>query len=116
MTDLLVDHVAHGYADLHACSLDFVEVHMMKESQADGGQWDARSVAVSLVDCSWLSGVITFEILNQLPKKHRLNDFDYLLTKMRIDTQVWNNKSKLYSWIVDVWCHCVITVYLYEDV
>lgn len=36
MTDLPIDHVAHGHADLHAYSLNMVEVEMMKHGQDDG--------------------------------------------------------------------------------
>lgn len=35
-TDLPIDHVAHGHANLHACSLDMVEIEMMKDGQANG--------------------------------------------------------------------------------
>lgn len=38
MTDLPIDHMAHGHTNLHACPLDMVEIEMMKNGQADSGQ------------------------------------------------------------------------------
>lgn len=68
MTDLPINHVAHGYANLHADSLYIVEIEMMKDSQGNGGQRDACSIAVGLIDCSCIGGVITLKVLNYLPK------------------------------------------------
>lgn len=64
MTDLPIDHVAHGHADLHAYSLNMVEVEMMKHGQDDGWQGDACSVAVGLMDCSRVDGVISLKVLD----------------------------------------------------
>lgn len=84
ITNLLVDHVAHGNSDFHASSLNIVEVEMVKESQGNGGQRDASSVAVGIIDCSRVGGVITLKVLDYLPKEHRLNDFDDFLLSTHV--------------------------------
>lgn len=48
-TDLLIDHVTHGHSDLHACSLDVVEVEVMEQCQADGADRQSSCVAEGLV-------------------------------------------------------------------
>lgn len=68
MTDLPIDHVTHGHTNLHAYSLDMVEIEMMKDGKGDGRQGDARSVTVGLIHCSRVGGVITLKVLNYLPK------------------------------------------------
>lgn len=81
-TNLSIDHVAHGHTDLHPSSLDVVEIQMMKNSQAESWQWDACSIDVGLIDRSCVSGVITLKVLDYLPKKHWLNNFeDFLMYK-----------------------------------
>lgn len=47
--DLLVNHVTHGHSDLHARSLDVVEVEMMEQRQADGADRQGSCVAEGLV-------------------------------------------------------------------
>lgn len=68
MTDLPINHVAHGHTNLHAGSLDIVEIEMMKDNHANGGKRDTCSIAVGLIDCSCVGGVITLKVLNYLPK------------------------------------------------
>lgn len=81
-TNLSIDHVAHGHTDLHPSSLDVVEIQMMKNGQAESWQWDGRSIAVGLIARRCVSWVITLKVLNYLPKKHRLNNFeDFLMYK-----------------------------------
>lgn len=69
MTDLPIDHVAHGHTNLHAHSLDVVEIEMMKNRQTDAGQGDARSGSVGLMDRSCVVGaVFSLKVLNYVPK------------------------------------------------
>lgn len=79
VTDLLIDHVTHGHSNLHACPLDVVEIEMVKHSQESGGQRNACSIAIGLIDCRLVVGVITLKELYQLPKQQWLNDFDGFL-------------------------------------
>lgn len=67
-TDLPIDHVTHGHTNLHASSLDVVEIEVMKDGEADGCQGDAYSIAVHLMHCSCVAVVITLKVLNYLPK------------------------------------------------
>lgn len=64
MTDLSIDHVTHGDANLHALSLDVVEVEMMEHSQGNGGQGDACSIAVGLGDRGRVGAVINLKVLD----------------------------------------------------
>lgn len=67
-TNLPIDHVAHGDPDLHASSLDMVEIEMMKDSQGNGCHRDACSVDVGLRDCSCVGGIIVLKELNYFPE------------------------------------------------
>lgn len=86
MTHLPIDHVAHGHTNLHACSLDVVEIEVMKDGEANGCQGDAQSEAVGLKDCSCAAGLIILKELNYLPEQHRLNDFDNFLKEKEMES------------------------------
>lgn len=60
--------MAHGHANLHPGPLDVIEVEMMEDSEADGGQGNARSIDVGLIDCSCVGGVVTLKVLDYLPE------------------------------------------------
>lgn len=68
VTDLPVNHVAHGHADLHAGPLHMVEVEVVQDSQAHGGQRDAGSIAVGFIGRSCVGGVIVLKVLDYLPQ------------------------------------------------
>lgn len=80
--------MTQGHADLHPDPLDVVEIEMMKHSEGEGQQRDACSVHVGVLDPSCAGGVGTLEEPDDLPKQHRLNDFDdFLIREIRAVTE-----------------------------
>ena len=82
--DLPVDHVTHGHSDLHACSLDVVEVEVMEYRQADGAHRQCSCIAQGLIQSLVVIWVVTLKVLNHLPQDDGLDDFnDFLICKER---------------------------------
>lgn len=76
---LFVDHVTHGHSDLHACSLDVVEVEVMEQRQADGADRQRCCIAKGFVQGCLVVWIVILKVTNHLPQDDRLNHFNDLL-------------------------------------
>lgn len=78
-TDLPVDHVTHGHSDLHARSLDMVEVEVVDNGQSYGGQRDTSSIATGLIQSIHVIWVKILKVLDHFSQEHWLGHLNHFL-------------------------------------
>lgn len=71
--------MTHCHSDLHAGSLDVVEVEVVDQRQADGADGHGGRVAESLVQSFRVVWVVILKVHNHLPQDDRLDHFNDLL-------------------------------------